>query len=90
MISPNSEFVFYGILDCCLIPVTSAALLFGHRNIDPKRLGVVMRDIDDPVYGYTSPRDEKAGNIHHGDATGATTGEDIMTPATQPVVPTAV
>ena len=39
VIAPDSEAVFYGILDILAKPVFGALLLWGHRNIDPTRLG---------------------------------------------------
>ena len=39
VISPDSEAVFYGILDLFAKPVFGALLLWGHRGIDPGRLG---------------------------------------------------
>ncbi|RMZ87729.1 hypothetical protein DV736_g5037, partial [Chaetothyriales sp. CBS 134916] len=54
-IPPDSEFIFYGILDCCLIPITSAAFLLFHRSIDPERLGLRMRSYDDPLPGQLHP-----------------------------------
>ncbi|KAI4254772.1 MAG: hypothetical protein L6R42_007048, partial [Xanthoria sp. 1 TBL-2021] len=45
-----SEAVFYGILDIMAKPVFGALLLWGHRNIDPARLGLHVRDYaDDPA-----------------------------------------
>ncbi|KAL9053953.1 MAG: hypothetical protein Q9162_004443 [Coniocarpon cinnabarinum] len=44
VIAPDSEAVFYGILDLCAKPVFGALLLWGHRNIDPDRLGLRIRD----------------------------------------------
>lgn len=38
VISPDSEAIFYGILDILSKPVFGAILLWGHRNIDPKIL----------------------------------------------------
>lgn len=49
VISPDSEAVFYGVLDLMAKPVFGAMLLFGHRNIDPAILGLHIRDYDDPV-----------------------------------------
>jgi len=49
VIAPDSEFIFYGILDCMLIPVSSAFFLWSHRNIDPARLGISMRDYHGPI-----------------------------------------
>ncbi|KAL8694256.1 MAG: hypothetical protein Q9218_001082 [Villophora microphyllina] len=44
VISPDSEAVFYGILDILAKPVFGALLLWGHRGIDPARLGLHIRD----------------------------------------------
>lgn len=49
VISPDSEAVFYGVLDIMAKPVFGAMLLFGHRNIDPAILGLHIRDYDDKV-----------------------------------------
>ncbi|KAI1071398.1 hypothetical protein NW752_001532 [Fusarium irregulare] len=49
VISPDSEAIFYGILDLIAKPVFGALLLFGHRNIDPARLGLRIRDVDERV-----------------------------------------
>lgn len=39
VISPDSEAVFYGVLDLLAKPVFGALLIWGHRGIDPARLG---------------------------------------------------
>lgn len=39
VIAPDSEAIFYGILDLLAKPVFGALLIWGHRNIDPGRLG---------------------------------------------------
>jgi bacteriorhodopsin len=49
VIAPDSEAVFYGVLDILAKPVFGALLLFGHRNIDPAALGLHIRDYDDNV-----------------------------------------
>ncbi|KAI8692451.1 hypothetical protein LRP88_12647 [Fusarium phalaenopsidis] len=68
-ISPDSEFIFYGILDCCLIPITSAFFLTYQWKIDPARLGLYMRTYDDPIpSSRRAPAKEK---------TGATNGNDV-------------
>lgn len=71
VISPDSEFIFYGILDCCLIPITSAFFLASHWNIDPARLGLYMRTYDDPIPSYRRalPANEKAAASNGQDAT---------------------
>lgn len=46
VIAPDSEAVFYGILDFLAKPVFGALLLWGHRDIDPARLGLAFQDYD--------------------------------------------
>ncbi|KAL8825424.1 MAG: hypothetical protein Q9191_004429 [Dirinaria sp. TL-2023a] len=47
VIAPDSEAIFYGILDLFAKPVFGALLLWGHRGIDPGRLGLHIRDYDE-------------------------------------------
>lgn len=73
IIAPDSEAVFYGVLDFCAKPVFSVLLIIGHWNIDPARLGLVIN------YG-----DEIAPNVDRKITTeGSTTatGHNGMTPA---------
>ena len=44
LIAPDSEAVFYGILDLLAKPVFGALLIWGHRGIDPARLGLRLVD----------------------------------------------
>lgn len=44
IISPDSEAVFYGVLDLFAKPVFGALLIFGHRGIEPSRLGLTIKD----------------------------------------------
>ena len=56
VIAPDSEAIFYGILDILAKPVFGALLLWGHRNIDPARLGLNIRDYnDDPGFTSSAP-----------------------------------
>jgi len=74
VIGSDGEAIFYGVLDILAKPVFGALLLWGHRNIDPARLGLSIRDYEDEVVHH-----EK----NHGtgvDGVGRTTGEP--TPAT--------
>lgn len=48
VISPDSEFIFYGVLDCCLIPITAAFFLTLHWAVQPDFLGLRIRTYDDP------------------------------------------
>ena len=52
VIAPDSEAIFYGILDIMAKPVFGAMLLWGHRNIDPGRLGLHIRDYGDDPAAY--------------------------------------
>ena len=60
VIAPDSEAIFYGILDVLAKPVFGALLLWGHRNIDPARLGLHVRDYTDEIPG--APAHEKVAN----------------------------
>ena len=44
LIAPDSEAAFYGVLDLLAKPVFGALLIWGHRGIDPARLGLNIRD----------------------------------------------
>ncbi|KAG9187826.1 hypothetical protein G6011_05697 [Alternaria panax] len=46
LIAPDSEAVFYGVLDFLAKPCFGALLLWGHKDIDPARLGLAIRDYD--------------------------------------------
>ena len=56
MIAPDSEAVFYGILDFCARPVFGALLIFGHRNIAPERLGLDTSNHVSRAYNPDSKR----------------------------------
>ena len=44
VITADGEAVFYGILDLLAKPVFGALLIWGHRDIDPSRLGLVFKE----------------------------------------------
>jgi hypothetical protein len=46
VISPDSEAVFYGILDLLAKPVFGALLIWNHRNINLTSLGLNIHDYD--------------------------------------------
>ncbi|KAF2704042.1 putative opsin-like protein [Pleomassaria siparia CBS 279.74] len=81
VIAPDSEAVFYGVLDFCAKPVFGALLLFGHRNIDPARLGLKIADYDDDP--SVNGRHEKAApsNGHSGGVLGGNTNTATGTAA---------
>jgi len=58
VISPDSEAIFYGVLDVLSKPVFGALLLWGHRNIDISRLGLNLR-IPGADASSGAPRSEK-------------------------------
>lgn len=59
VISPDSEAVFYGVLDACAKPVFGALLIWGHRGIEPARLGLHIRDYDNDLAVNGVTRREK-------------------------------
>lgn len=81
VIHPDSEAVFYGVLDICAKPIFGALLIWGHRGIDPARLGLHIRDYDDKEFAVRN-----TGNHHNkegvtGDNT-TTTGHNGVTGTT--------
>jgi bacteriorhodopsin len=59
VISPDGESIFYGVLDLLAKPVFSAALIFGHWNIAPSRLGLQIKEFGDQ--GLSDAEREKFG-----------------------------
>lgn len=45
-INANSLPLVYGVLDFMAKPIFGALLIWGHRNIDPARLGLAIKDYD--------------------------------------------
>jgi bacteriorhodopsin len=52
VIAPDSEAIFYGILDVLAKPVFGVLLLMGHRNIDPATLGLRIHDYETSPQRY--------------------------------------
>ncbi|KAK6580629.1 hypothetical protein PZA11_006865 [Diplocarpon coronariae] len=52
VISPDSEAIFYSVLDVLAKPIFGAILIYGHRSIDPRILGLHIRDYDQPPMSY--------------------------------------
>lgn len=66
VIAPDSEAVFYGILDFLAKPIFGALLIWGHRDIDLARLGLNIRDYDGDVAVNTREKvqpDGPAANV---------------------------
>jgi len=88
VIGADGEAIFYGILDILAKPVFGALLLFGHRNIDPARLGLHIRDYDDEIIHHEKRGATGLGSTagHHNGATSANNGVvDNTTTANQTV-----
>lgn len=49
VISPDAEAVFYGCLDFCAKPIFGIMLVVGHWSINPARMGLHIRDYNDPI-----------------------------------------
>lgn len=63
VIHPDSEAIFYGILDVIAKPVFGILLIFGHKNISASQLGL---KIYDPVETPGAVNGEKHTNGHNG------------------------
>lgn len=80
VISPDGEAIFYGILDLLAKPVFGALLIFGHRGIDPARLGLHIRDYG-AEDGVVSEKKAAHGGAIDGPATNGTHGITPTEPA---------
>jgi len=89
-ISPDSEAVFYGVLDLFAKPVFGALLLFGHRNIAPSRLGLHIRDYDEDPAVHGGLKSEKNGNGVGATTGGVSNGASANTPVADTTAHTAV
>jgi len=74
VIHPDSEAIFYGILDLFTKAVFGFVLVFGHRNIDPAELGFNFRDL-------TVGAGEKTNGHHNGVHNGVNNGVNNGTTA---------
>lgn len=78
VIAPDSEAVFYGVLDLMAKPVFGALLLWGHRNIDPARLGMHIRDYHEDLAHVGGTHSAHHGEKRDGVATdGATATNNV-------------
>lgn len=79
VIPPDSEAIFYGILDILAKPGFGALLMWGHRNISPAQLGLAIRDYDgtDPVIHekhHGNHVTNSSNGVTNGHANGVTNG----------------
>jgi len=82
-ISPDSEAIFYGILDVLAKPVFGGLLIWGHRNIDPARLGLHIHDYDEKDLQFEGKKkhvtDREASTATGATGTtAATNGHDVV------------
>lgn len=68
---PDSEAVFYGVLDVLAKPVFGFLLILGHRTINPIDLGLHIRDYDEVGVGGRT--------THHHNKEGISTGPAVTT-----------
>lgn len=73
IIPPDSEAVFYGVLDFLAKPVFSIALIVGHWNINPGRMGLKLRDYDEEP-SYFGPKNGAEAAKERGHNDGAIDG----------------
>jgi len=64
IISPDSEAVFYGILDVLAKPGFGIILLMGHRNIDPTVLGLQIHDYDEVDSANIGHKEKHSNGTH--------------------------
>ncbi|PSK34921.1 Opsin-1 [Elsinoe australis] len=74
VINANSEAFFYGVLDFLAKPVFGALLIWGHRNIDPARLGLHIHDYSEKDAFIKNPKEEHGPNVHPNNTNGVTNG----------------
>jgi len=73
VITPDSEAAFYGVLDLLAKPVFGALLIWGHRDIDPARLGLAIRDYTDEDHHVFEKRKKGPDGVLPQDQTPART-----------------
>jgi hypothetical protein len=82
VIAPDSEAVFYGILDILAKPVFGALLLWGHRKFTPRDLGLNIRDYEDePLhekYGANSGVNNGVNNGTHNGVNNGTHNNGVL------------
>ena len=74
VITPNDEAFFYGCLDFMAKPVFSIALIYGHWNINPARLGLAILSGEERAEQLSKKHDGLPPNGHDHDQTGQNGG----------------
>ncbi|KAI9880622.1 MAG: ion channel activity [Pleopsidium flavum] len=56
VLHPDSEAIFYGVLDVCAKPIFGLMLIFGHQSIEASRMGLHIRDYtEEPNWNPNNP-----------------------------------
>lgn len=79
VIAPDSEAVFYGVLDLIAKPVFGALLIWGHRGIDPARLGLYIHDYNEKDPSVKDKVGAPGPNVHPNNNNTATNGNTAET-----------
>jgi bacteriorhodopsin len=72
VISVDSEAIFYGILDVFAKPIFGALLIWGHRGIDPSRLGLYIHDYNEKDAHVVDKTGSAGPNVHPNNANNLT------------------
>lgn len=79
IIAPDSEAVFYGILDLFAKPVFGALLIWGHKDVAPERLGLYIHDYSEKDPSAAAEKKIAPGvagtALNEGHANGNTNGQ---------------
>ena len=79
LIGSDGESIFYGVLDILAKVGFAALLLYGHSKIDPRLMGVHLRDYDEPI-----PSGMGLGTNKENVAGGGVGSQNAMSTAAQP------
>lgn len=71
-------FVLQGALDLFAKPVFGALLIWGHRGIDPARLGLHIHDYDEKDVAVHERKNGHSNGVTNGSAAAATNGEQTV------------
>ncbi|TKA65137.1 hypothetical protein B0A55_12325 [Friedmanniomyces simplex] len=85
VITPDGEAVFYGVLDLFAKPVFGALLIWGHRGIDPARLGLYIHDYDEKDPAVDGSHKRTDGTNGHNNTNGVANGAGNTNGAAAPV-----
>ncbi|ORY67012.1 uncharacterized protein BCR38DRAFT_482641 [Pseudomassariella vexata] len=79
VIHPDSEAIFYGVLDIMAKPIFGALLIWGHRNINPTQLGLRIRESKQTSEKFNSGT---SGGVNAPDGVTGTNGQNAAAATT--------